>query len=96
MLNICAQYAQLKIILCFIFFISMLLGIDYRAFHMLGKSLPLSCFICCPIVIYFLCSPGWPETCYIDQVGLDLRDLPAPVSQVLELKAWTTPTRLKL
>ena len=33
----------------------------------------------------FLCSPGGPGTCFVDQPGL--RNLPVSASQVLELKA---------
>jgi hypothetical protein len=37
-----------------------------------------------------LYSPGYPETHSVDQAGLELRNLPASASQVLELKACTT------
>jgi hypothetical protein len=37
-----------------------------------------------------LYSPGCPGTHFVDQAGLKLRNLPASVSQVLELKACTT------
>lgn len=30
-----------------------------------------------------LCSHGCPGTCSVDQTGLELKDLPAPASQVL-------------
>jgi hypothetical protein len=33
-----------------------------------------------------LCSHGCPGICSVDQAGLELRDLPASASQVLELK----------
>jgi hypothetical protein len=38
----------------------------------------------------FLCSPGCPETHFVDQAGLELRNLPASASQVLGLKVCTT------
>jgi hypothetical protein len=39
------------------------------------------------------CSPDWPDPGYIDKAGLDLRDPPASVSQILGLKAHaTTPS----
>jgi hypothetical protein len=38
----------------------------------------------------FLCSPGCPGTHSVDQVGLQLRNLPASASQVLGLKACAT------
>jgi hypothetical protein len=39
-----------------------------------------------------LCSPGCPGTHFVDQAGLELRNLPASASQVLGLKACdTTP-----
>jgi hypothetical protein len=31
--------------------------------------------------------PGWPETCYVTQMGSQLGDPPASVSLVLRLKA---------
>jgi hypothetical protein len=34
-----------------------------------------------------LCSPGCPGTHFLDQAGLELRNLPASASQVLGLKA---------
>jgi hypothetical protein len=37
----------------------------------------------------FLCSPGYPGTHSVDHAGLQLRNLPASASQVLELKATT-------
>lgn len=36
-----------------------------------------------------LCSPGWLRTSDVDQVGFQLRDLPASSSQMLELKVDT-------
>jgi hypothetical protein len=43
-----------------------------------------------------LCSPGYPGTHSVDQVGLKLRNLPASTSQVLGLKACTTTARHRL
>jgi hypothetical protein len=37
-----------------------------------------------------LYSPGCPGTHFVDQAGLELRNLPASASQVLGLKACTT------
>jgi hypothetical protein len=37
-----------------------------------------------------LCSPGCPRTHYVDQAGLELRNLPASASRVLGLKAYAT------
>jgi hypothetical protein len=37
-----------------------------------------------------LYSPGCPGTHFVDQAGLELRNLPACASQVLELKACAT------
>jgi hypothetical protein len=42
-----------------------------------------------------LYSPGCPGTHFVDQAGLELRNLPASASQVLELKACATTVRLK-
>jgi hypothetical protein len=43
-----------------------------------------------------LCSPGCPGTHSVDQVGLELRNLPASASQVLGLKECTTTARLQI
>jgi hypothetical protein len=37
-----------------------------------------------------LYSPGCPGTHFVDQAGIELRNLPASASQVLELKACAT------
>jgi hypothetical protein len=37
-----------------------------------------------------LCSPGYPGTHFVDQAGLELRNLPASASRVLGLKACAT------
>jgi hypothetical protein len=37
-----------------------------------------------------LCSPGCPETHFVDQAGLELRNPPASASRVLGLKVCTT------
>jgi hypothetical protein len=37
-----------------------------------------------------LCSPGCPGTHFLDQAGLEFRNLPASASQVLGLKACAT------
>ena len=42
-----------------------------------------------------LCSPGCPGTHSVDQAGLELRDQPASVSQVLGVKAYATTARLR-
>jgi hypothetical protein len=41
-----------------------------------------------------LYSPGCPGTHSVDQAGLELRNLPASASQVLELKACATTAQL--
>ena len=43
-----------------------------------------------------LYSPGCPGTHFVDQAGLELRNLPASVSRVLGLKACATTARLKI
>jgi hypothetical protein len=40
-----------------------------------------------------LYSPGCPGTHFVDQAGLELRNLPASAFQVLGLKACTTNTQ---
>jgi hypothetical protein len=37
-----------------------------------------------------LCSPGSPGTHFVDQAGLELRNIPASASQVLGLKVCAT------
>jgi hypothetical protein len=51
-----------------------------------------SVFVCLFEDRVSLCSPGCPGTHSVDQAGLELRNLPASASQVLELKAWATTT----
>jgi hypothetical protein len=41
-----------------------------------------------------LCSSGCPGTHFVDQAGLELRNLPASASRVLGLKVCATTTRL--
>jgi hypothetical protein len=43
-----------------------------------------------------LCSLGCPGTHFVDQVGLELRNLPASASRVLGLKVCTTTAWLSL
>jgi hypothetical protein len=40
-------------------------------------------------------SPGCPGTHFVDQAGLELRNLPASASQVLGLKACTTTPSMR-
>jgi hypothetical protein len=40
-----------------------------------------------------LCSPGCPETHFVDQAGLELKSLPVSASQVLGLKVCATIAR---
>jgi hypothetical protein len=46
----------------------------------------------------FFFIPGWPEAIFLDQMGLELRDQPAPgsASKVLLLKLYTTLSGLWL
>ena len=43
-----------------------------------------------------LYSHGCPGTHFVDQAGLELRNLPASASQVLGLKAYTTTAQLSV
>jgi hypothetical protein len=43
-----------------------------------------------------LYSPGCPETHFVDQSGLELRNLPASASQVLVLKACATMSSFRI
>lgn len=54
----------------------------------------LYAFCCCSFFVLFfeigsvsLCRPGHPRTRFVEQAGLEVRDLPASAFQVLELKA---------
>jgi hypothetical protein len=61
-----------------------------------GKALFL--FVCFCFVFRDRVSlriPGCPGTHFVDQAGLELRDLPASASQVLGLKACTTTAPLE-
>jgi hypothetical protein len=74
--------------------------------HQLIKNIFLSyiSFFCCFFVCLFvwlvgflvfqdrvcLSSPGFPGTHFVDQAGLELRNLPASASGVLGLKGCTT------
>lgn len=54
---------------------------------------------CCVITFFFqdefsLCSPGYSKTHSVDQSDLELRDLPAAASRMLELKEYTTTFQL--
>jgi hypothetical protein len=54
------------------------------------------CLFVCLFVFWFfrdrvsLYSPGCPGAHFVDQAGLELRNLPASASRVLELKACAT------
>jgi hypothetical protein len=62
----------------------------------LFDMVPLICFSFFFFFFFFgfsrdsvsLCNPGHPGTHSVDQAGLELRNLPASVSQMLGLKAW--------
>jgi hypothetical protein len=43
-----------------------------------------------------LCSPGCPGTHFVDQAGLELRNLPASASRVLGLKACATTPGIRI
>jgi hypothetical protein len=43
-----------------------------------------------------LCRPGCPRTHFVDQAGLELRNLPASASRVLGLKVCSTTAQLRL
>jgi len=44
---------------------------------------------------FFMCNSECPQTCSVDQAGLNLRDPPAFASQVLGLKVGTTTACFK-
>jgi hypothetical protein len=76
----------LVLFVCFCFFVFVLFFV-------------LFCFVLFCFVLFqdrvSLCSPGCPGTHSVDQADLELRNLPASASQVLELKACaTTPGSL--
>jgi hypothetical protein len=58
----------------------------------------LFCFVFLFFYFFFrdrdsLCSPGCPGAHFVDQAGLELRNLPASASRVLGLKAYATTPR---
>ena len=56
------------------------------------------CFLFVCLFVFetgFLCSPGCAGTHFVDQAGLELRNLPASASQVLGLKVCVTTARLQ-
>ena len=64
----------------------------------------LFCFVCFVLVFWIwifrdrisLCSPGCPGTHSLDQAGLELRNLPASVSQSAGITGCTTTAQLSL
>jgi hypothetical protein len=63
-------------------------------------ELRISSLLFCFVLFLFVCfvfqdrvspyNPGCPGTHFVDQAGLELRNLPASASRVLELKLCTT------
>jgi hypothetical protein len=56
--------------------------------HLVGAGIQLP--VLCKNSQWSLCSPGCPGTHFVDQAGLELRNLPASASRVLGLKACAT------
>jgi hypothetical protein len=75
------------------------IGCEEKISLMMGSTLnffPVCLFVCFVFQDRVsLCSPGCPGTHFVDQAGLELRNLPAFASQVLGLKACATTARLK-
>jgi hypothetical protein len=74
--------------------------VAYIFCYLLYVNVSLSLFIYFIIIIIFffwdrvsLYSPGCPDTHFVDQAGLELRNPPASASWVLGLKACTTTAR---
>jgi hypothetical protein len=72
--------------------------INVQGFSNLLSTPPPFLFYSCLFVCLFvfrdrvsLYSPGCPGTHFVDQAGLELRNLPASASQVLGLKVCATP-----
>jgi hypothetical protein len=69
-----------------------------QALTSFGKGPLTECFVFCFFFLIFLVfrdrvslfSPGCPETHFVDQAGLELRNPPASASRVLGLKACAT------
>jgi hypothetical protein len=62
-------------------------------FYFIYLFIYLFIFVCLFVCFFetgFLCSSGCPGTHFVDQDGLQLRNLPGSASQVLGLKACTT------
>jgi hypothetical protein len=61
--------------------------------RLFGNGFLFVCLFCFVLFLFLffrdrvsLCSPGCPGTHFVDQAGLELRNLPASASQVLGLK----------
>jgi hypothetical protein len=71
-----------------------LLYIIYYVSRFLFVCFLFFCLFVCLFFVFWdrasLCSPGCPGTHFVDQAGLELRNLPASASRVLGLKACTT------
>jgi hypothetical protein len=77
---------------CFFFFFflfnyEIFSSFTFVLFFVLGFF--VSCLFACLLAFCFY-SPGCPGTHFVDQAGLELRNLPASASGVLGLKACTT------
>jgi hypothetical protein len=67
-----------------------LLLVEAVTYNFLPPPPPPSLFFSFSETGFFLCSPGCPGICSVDQAGLELRNPPASGSQVLGLKACAT------
>ena len=85
-------------------YVVLVLGWRRGELGLLEQTAFLFCFVlfCFVFVFVFvfrdrvsLCSPGCPGTHFVDQAGLELRNLPASASGVLGLKVCaTTPSHV--
>jgi hypothetical protein len=78
-------------------------GLSICIFTRMCKQIHTQTYIHSNFYFYFLvfqdrvslCSPGCPGTHFVDQAGLELRNLPASASQVLGLQACATTAWLQ-
>jgi hypothetical protein len=87
----------------------LLCDVDFISHHPVQEKcsqtsqLNLCCCCCCCFVCFImvfldrvsLCNPGCPGTHFVDQAGLELRNLPTSASRVLGLKVCTTTAWLR-
>jgi hypothetical protein len=85
---------HLEVIFLFLFnYMPFFLSLFFLFFCLFVCLFVLFCFVLFFLDRVPLCIPGCPGTHFVDQAGLELRNLPASASRVLALKACATIAR---